>query len=57
MLILIQRKIESLHNVTLNIDDLNKILYNYNSVLQESNLNEYVIYCTQMCNSQIFPLM
>jgi hypothetical protein len=55
ILILIQRKIEYLHNVTVNIDDLSKILYYYTSVLQESNLNEYVVYCTQMCNSQIFP--
>lgn len=57
ILILIQRKIEYLHNVTLNIEELSKILYYYESVLHESNLNDYVVYCTNMCGSQIFPLM
>jgi hypothetical protein len=57
ILILIQRKIEYLHNVTLNIEELRKILHYYESVLHESNLKEYVVYCTNMCGSQIFPLM
>lgn len=54
---LIQGKIEKLHNLTINTDELSKILYYYESVLHESNLNEYVVYCTEMCNNQIFPLM
>jgi len=54
---LIQRKIEYLHNVNINIEELSKITYYYEALLQESKLNEYVVYCTEMCSSQIFPLM
>jgi hypothetical protein len=57
ILIIIQRKIEYLHGVNLNIEQLSKILYYYESVLHESKLNDYIVYCTDMFGSQIFPLM
>jgi hypothetical protein len=57
ILIIIQRKIEYLHGVNLSIEQLSKILYYYESVLHESKLNDYIVYCNDIFGSQIFPLM